>query len=155
MGTEHDWSRGSVEYIAWYELLPANSVQLTMTVSPGDVMSASITLQDATSHTWSLEITDTTNGQTFRQNFIYASSMLSGNWVVERPTVNNVEPLLTDFSRISFSDCSATLAGRTAGITGFPHSLVQLQGRMNNRLIAISDPTDNGAAFTVDFLSAR
>jgi len=139
-GTEHYSSNGSVGYIAWYELLPADSVELNMTLLPGDVMRASISLQNAATKIWLIEISDATNGQTFSRSISYASSMLSAEWIVERPTVNNFLYPLADFGRISFSDCSATMSGRTDSIVGFPHSAFNLQGRMNNNLMTLSNP---------------
>ncbi len=152
-GTEHDWVNGAAGYIAWYELLPQDSVQLSMTVSPGDVMTASITLQDVATQTWVIEITDTSNGQTFRQGFNYATTRLSAEWIVERPIVNNRVSTFADFRRITFTGCSATLSGRTGSITGFPHSTFTLLGRMNDNLDTVSDTLSGGASFTVDFVA--
>ena len=154
-GTEHDWVNGAAGYMAWYELLPQDSVKLSMTVSPGDVMTASITLQDAATQTWVIEITDTSNGQTFRQSFNYATTRLSAEWIVERPVVNNRISTFSSFGRVTFTGCSATLSGRTGSVTDFPHSTFTLIGRMNNFLDAVSDTTNGGSSFTVDFIAAR
>jgi hypothetical protein len=154
-GTEHIWLNNSAVYMAWYELLPQDSIQLNMTVTPGDVITASVTLQDAASKTWSIEITNISKGQTFRQSFFYDSSMLSAEWIVERPTVNNLQFPLANFGSITFTGCSATIGGRTGGITSFPHSTINLRGRMNNDLVAISDTTTGGISFSVDYVASR
>ena len=154
-GTEFDWVNGAPGYSVWYELLPQNSVQLNMTVSPGDVMTASITLKDVAAQTWVVEICDTSNGQTFRQSFQYATTRLSADWIVERPTVNNRVTSLANFGSITFTGCSATLDGRTGSITAFPHSAFTLIGRMNNNLDTLSDTSQGGASFTIDFDSPR
>jgi hypothetical protein len=154
-GTEHDWVNGAAGYIVWYEHLPQNPVQINMIVSPGDVMTASITLQDATTQTWVVEIRDASNGQTFRQSLSYATTRLSAEWIVERPTVNNRVSTLADFEKITFTGCSATLSRRTGSITGFPHSAFTLLGRMNNNLVTVSDTSAEGASFTVDFVAPR
>ncbi len=153
-GTVHSWVNGAANYMAWYELLPQNSVQLSMTISPGDVMRASITLQDAASQTWVIEITDTSNGQTFKQSFSYNTTRLSAEWIVERPIVYNRSSTFASFGRITFKDCSAILSGRTGSITDFPHSTFSLIGRMNNYLDAVSDTSNGGSSFTVDFISS-
>ena len=154
-GTEHDWVNGSPSYAAWYELLPQDSVQLSMTISPGDVMTASITLQDAATQTWAIQITDTTKGQIFKQNFNYPTTRLSAEWIIERPVTNNRISTFASFSRVTFTGCSATLNGRTGSITDFPHSSFSLIGRMNNYLDAVSSPTNGGSSFNVDFIAAR
>ncbi len=154
-GTEYDWVNGVADYNAWYELLPQISVQLNMKLSPGDVMTASITLQNAATQTWIIEISDTSNGQTFKQSFTYTTTRLSADWIVERPTVNNILYPLANFGRISFTGCSATLNGKTGSITGFPHSAFIVQGRMNNNLDTVSDPSSSGTSFTIDFVAPR
>jgi hypothetical protein len=154
-GTEHDWVNGAAGYIVWYEHLPQNPVQINMIVSPGDIMTASITLQDATTQTWVVEIRDASNGQTFRQSLSYATTRLSAEWIVERPTVNNRVSTLADFGKITFTGCSATLSRRTGSITGFPHSAFTLLGRINNNLVTVSDTSAEGASFTVDFVAPR
>jgi hypothetical protein len=154
-GTEHTWINGSYSYSAWYELLPQDSIALNMTVSPGDTISASLTLQNAASKTWVIEITNLSNGQTFRKSVYYDSSQSSAEWVVERPVVNNNQFPLANFGKLTFKSCSATIGGRTGGITSFPHSLVIMRGRMNNDLVKITDAATNGTSFEVDFLSPR
>jgi hypothetical protein len=153
-GTVQSWVNGAANYMAWYELLPQNSVQLNMTISPGDVMRASITLQNAASQTWVIEITDTSNGQTFKQSFSYTTSRLSAEWIVERPIIYNRISTFASFGRITFKDCSATLSGRTGSITDFPHSTFNLIGRMNNYLDAVSDTSSGGSSFAVDFIAS-
>jgi hypothetical protein len=154
-GTEHDWVNGAAIYMVWYELLPQNPVQINMKVSPGDVMTGSITLQDVATQTWIVEISDASNGQTFRRSLSYATTRLSADWIVERPSVNNRISTLADFGKIAFTECSATLSRKTGSITGFPHSEFTLLGRMNNNLVTVSDTLQGGASFTVDFVAQR
>jgi hypothetical protein len=154
-GTEHVWLNSGANYTAWYELLPQDSIQLNMTVTPGDVITASVTLQDAASKTWVIEITNLSKGQTFKKSVFYDSSMLSAEWIVERPTVNNFQFPLANFGSVTFTGCSATIGGRTGSITSFPHSTVNLRGRMNNDLVTISDTTTGGISFRVDYVASR
>lgn len=146
---------GAAGYIVWYKLLPQDSIQLSMTVSPGNVMTASISLQDAATQTWVIEITDSSNRQTFRQSFNYATTRLFAEWIVERRVINNRISMFASFGSVTFTGCSATLGGRTGSITGFPHSTFTLLRRMNNFLDAVSDPTNGGSSFTANFIAAR
>ena len=43
IGTEGYSQDGSVSYDAWYEMYPADSVQIEMTISPGDLMTGTVT----------------------------------------------------------------------------------------------------------------
>ncbi len=156
-GTEHDVDpvKGQVVYSAWYELLPASPVYLTMSVSPGDIIKASIKLQDAATNTWSISLQDTTNGQSYQTNVQYDSSMLSAEWVVERPTIGNRIGLLADFGSVTFRNCNAIIGGKTGGLLDFPSSDFIMNSRQNNPLVAVSTPSSNGSSFTVTFESAR
>ena len=154
-GTEHDITNGQENYSAWYEILPASPVYLTMSVSPGDTITASIKLQDATTNTWSISIRDTTNGQSYQTNVQYDSSMQSAEWIVERPTVGNRIGLLSDFGSVTFTNCNAIIGSKTGSILEFPSSDFIMNNRQNNPLVAVSAPSTNGTSFTVTFVSAR
>lgn len=154
-GTEHSWVDGQARYLAWYELLPADAVYLNMSITPGDAMTASVTLQDSASDTWLIEIRNLSNNQVYQRSFLYNSTRLSAEWIVERPTINRVQFPLADFDSLTFTECSATVRGRTGGITSFPHSLVYLRGRMANDLVGISNVSADGISYTISFVSPR
>ena len=88
-GTEHDYVNGNKFYFVWYELLPNTAIRITsMGISAGDTITASISLVNSNENQWVIQVSDITNGHHFEQNFFYNSSMLSAEWMVERPTVN-------------------------------------------------------------------
>ena len=61
-GTEADYYNGSAHYTAWWEILPAAATVIpSITVRPGDRMTASITKGSGSD--WTITITDTTNGR--------------------------------------------------------------------------------------------
>ena len=69
-GTEADYDNGSAHYGAWWEILPAaETVIPSITVHPGDHMSASIT--KGCGNTWTISITDTTTGASFSTQKTY------------------------------------------------------------------------------------
>ena len=154
-GTEQDSISGSIEYSAWYELLPNDAITITaMNVSPGDKITASINLVNSASNEWSIEIDDVTKGEKFKQNFFYASSRLSAEWIVERPTVNNTLSDLANFGSITFTNSSVTMSNNTGNINDFPFAHVVMQDRQNTQLVTVSSLTSNGASFTVNYLSS-
>ncbi len=122
IGTEDDCdANGSVDLYAWYELVPAPSQVIRMTVKPGDLISATVqvlgaqvtlTLQDRTSHkSFAKTLTDRT------------ADVSSAEWIVEAPsecfssTQCRTLPL-ADFGSLQFSGASVqTASGRTSAIS--------------------------------------
>jgi hypothetical protein len=152
-GTEQDCINGVVSYFAWYELLPDVSVTITtMDVSPGDQMTASITLSNPALSSWTISISDLSTGQSFSQDFLYESSRLSAEWVVERPLVNNVLSHLADFSLITFSDCSLKIDSKQQNLDAFPLLKIVLSSRQKIQLVDVSNVGSDGSSFTIKYL---
>ncbi len=104
-GTENYSVDGKAFYAAWYELLPDQAVRIPdMLVSPGDLITASITLIDSETDEWSIRIYDVTDRQGFQQTFTYNSSRLSADWIVESPTVEDEVSHLANFGTVTFVD---------------------------------------------------
>jgi hypothetical protein len=144
---------GQRTYSAWYELLPYDAVTIdSLSISPGDKITASISLLDSTTNTWSIEIHDVIDGQSFQKNLIYDSSMLSAEWIVERPTVNNRIGTLADFGQVTFTDCTATIGNTVGTISSFPSVQVVMYNRQNIELVSVSPFTPDGSSFTVNYL---
>lgn len=152
-GTEQDSIRGQGKYWAWYELITFSAVTIdSLSVTPGDRITSSISLLDPTTSTWSIEIHDVTNEQSFQKNVVYVSSMLSAEWVVERPTINRVLMTLADFGQVTFTGCSATVDSTVGTVSSFPHSQIIMYGRQNTQLVSVSPLTSSGSSFTVNYV---
>jgi hypothetical protein len=152
-GTEQDCINGVVSYYAWYELLPEDSITIaTMDVSAGDKISASITLSDPTVGLWTIAISDLSNGQSFSQDFLYDSSRLSAEWVVERPMIDNVLSQLADFSLITFSNCSVRMDSKSENLDAFPLLKIVLSNKQKTHLVDVSDISSDGSSFVINYL---
>ncbi len=107
-GTESDSTGGVQSYDAWYELLPASETSIsTITVSPGDTMSASVICTascTSTTQTWTISIEDMTTGKSFSTSVSYASSLLSAEWIEERPEVCSIVCSLTTLANFGTAD---------------------------------------------------
>jgi Peptidase A4 family len=103
-GTDSDCSGGTPDYYGWYEMYPADPVYFTNPVSPGDSMSASVTVS-GTSYT--LTLTDSTQGwtQTENESGSYADS--SAEVITEAPASAQGALPLADFGTIGYSASSA------------------------------------------------
>jgi Peptidase A4 family len=87
-GTEQDVSAsGGASYSAWYELVPAPSLTVSMTVSPGDHMHASIAETVANSNVWNITLQDVTRGESFSTTVPYSSTHATAEWIEETPLV--------------------------------------------------------------------
>ena len=153
IGTEQDSLKGQAVYTTWYELFPENPETLNSpNITQEDHITASIILINPANNTWSIQIQDTTNGQTFQKNPTYPSSRLSAEWIVERPTVGIRIGTLANFGRVTFTQCTTTINGATGTINAFPNHTVTMVNRQNINLVHVSSLTSTGSSFTIDYL---
>jgi hypothetical protein len=154
-GTEQDSVNGQEYYSAWYEMLPADAIRInTISVSPGDVMTASINLVNSDTHQWAIRIYDVTKGQGFYRTFIYNSSRLSADWVVERPHVNNQITSLANFGTIKFNSAYAKIGDTVATIGDFRYSQVIMTTDLSLQLTSVSSLGNDGGSFNVTYLTS-
>lgn len=114
-GTESDYYNGSAHYGAWWEILPAaETVISTITVHPGDHMSASVT--KGSGNTWTITITDNTTGKSFSTQKSYSGPGTSVEWVEEAPTVGGHVATLANYSSPDTFD-PGTANGGNPGLT--------------------------------------
>jgi len=133
VGTEADCTAaGAASYSAWFELVPAASVKLPLTVAAGDRISAAVNVEG---RTVTIALEDmTTRKRVARTLLMAAPATSSAEWIAEAPsavTPHGTEVLpLTDFGTVAFSGARATT---TFGHTG-----------------TISDPAWSSSAITLE-----
>jgi hypothetical protein len=155
-GTQQDSINGVTYYSAWYELLPFDSVTITtMDISPGDAITTSINLTDPTLNTWSIEVNDLSTGQSFNQDFVYDSSRLSAEWIVERPDINSVLSEVADFESVTFSNCTVVMNNQLGALGYFPSSRSFMYNMRGTRLVDVSNFFNDGTSFTVEHLTSQ
>lgn len=123
IGTSADCSKsGQAVYNAWYELVPAAQVPLTMTVQPGDRLSAHVAVSgDAVT----VSLSDQTRHTTYSKRLQMSSpTVSSAEWIAEAPsrcTSSSSQDChvlsLADFGNVTFTGASASAGGRTGSIT--------------------------------------
>lgn len=152
-GTRQDSIGGQATYRAWYELVPGDLVNVnSLSISPGDKITASISLLDSDTNTWAIEIRDDTSGQSFSKSLVHVSSALSAEWIEERPSVAGRSETLADFGQVTFTDCGAALNGKDGAIGSFASNRITMYDNLNRQLVNVSDLTQDGSSFTVGFL---
>lgn len=113
-GTEADYYNGAAHYDAWWEILPAaETVITTMTVQPGDAMSADI--HQLSSGSWSITISDARGNQSFNTTESYSGHLSSAEWIEEAPTVGGHIATLAHYSTFAFD--SGTVNGASPNLT--------------------------------------
>jgi hypothetical protein len=153
VGTEQEYVNGKTVYYAWYELLPEYLVRITnFQIRPGDTIAASISLINENTSTWSIKLNDVTRGGRFEKVVVYNSSMLSAEWIVERPKVNGNVSTLANFGNVTFTSCQATLDGVTGPIGNFSYAPLVMHDEADTPLVSITPLKDDGSSFTVSYL---
>jgi hypothetical protein len=84
-GTEQDVIGGKAQYSAWWEVIPAPSITINMTVAPRDRMHLDIHETVPNSELWSITLSDVTRHETFTQTVPYPSTYGSAEWIEETP----------------------------------------------------------------------
>jgi hypothetical protein len=113
IGTEADCTaKGTPSYTAWYELVPAAPVDVSLKMRPGDTVSASVSVSG---HTVKLYLANRTRGTVFtKQLSADRVDITSAEWIVEAPSAcfgDRCETLpLANFGSTSFAGVSATSA---------------------------------------------
>ena len=167
-GTSADCSAtGQAAYSAWYELVPAAQVPVTMTVQPGDRLSAHV---GVSGETVTISISDLTRHTTFSKQLQMSSpTVSSAEWIAEAPSrcVSSSSQdchilSLADFGTVTFTSASASAAGRTGSINsglGQVSALTLEAAPGFGRLYATAAQADaspgalsgNGSSFTVNW----
>jgi hypothetical protein len=156
VGTDQDFTGGTAKYYAWYEMLPNYLVSIDqIQVSPGDQIAASISASGLSNNSWTISIQDLTSNTKFQNTFTYSSKQLTAEWIVERPEVNNALTELANFGNVNFTNCQATISGKTGGITDFSYNYVILDPEVKNnqstQLVTVSSPSNGGTQFKVTY----
>lgn len=100
-GTEADYYSGSAHYDAWWEILPAaETVIPSISVRPGNVMTASI--KQSSGSSWTITITDTSTGASFNTTQTYTGPQTSAEWIEEAPTVGSRVATLANYGLATF-----------------------------------------------------
>ena len=88
LGTESDYYGNSGSYSAWIERLPNSEQTIPLTIKPGDVIVANISLTSETNY-WLMTMTDVTSKKSYNTVVNYGSSQLSAEYIEERPELCN------------------------------------------------------------------
>ena len=146
-GTQDIIQNGTPTYTAWYELLPASSVQIPLAVHPNDGITVSIAQQS--NNEWQISFSDTTTGQSYQTSVSYVSSLSSAEWIEEMPSDQRGLVSLDNFGTVSFTGGFAVQNGSQVSISGSGAQSTTMITENNQALATPSSLGADGASFTV------
>jgi hypothetical protein len=140
-------NNGQVSYQAWYEMLPANSQKIPLTINPGDSITASIVQQSA--NKWTISLSDGTTGQNYQTTVTYAASLSSAEWIEEMPVRGRTFIPLDNFGSVQFSTLSAVKDGTALTPAQANAQSIFMVNSLDQALAQPSALGSDGASFTV------
>ncbi len=133
-GSDSDCVGTKPSYYAWYEFYPHPSFRITsLTIKPGDSMSASVTYSGGS---FTLTIKDVTTGKSFtKSGTVSGAKRSSAEWIIEAPccTAGGGVLPLADFGTVTLGQDSTGVSGtndatetsHSGPIGTFPSSAIQ------------------------------
>jgi hypothetical protein len=141
---------GRVSYSAWIETLPRAPRTVPLQVSPGDIITVTLTQQ--ADGTWQVSMVDRTTGQSYQTSIQYNSSLSSAEWIEEAPAAVSTGVrivTLDNFGQVQFQNATATLNGKQVTIGQTNATPITMYGRGGQLLTQLSALGSDGSSFTV------
>jgi hypothetical protein len=138
---------GQVSTTAFYELLPASSQTLPVTVKAGDSVTVSITQQST--NQWLINFNNNSTGQNYQNTVAYTSSYSSAEWIEEAPSSGRTIVPLDNFETVQFTAANTTENGNKVTISGSNAQAITL---VNNRRQVLASPSmlgNDGSSFSI------
>jgi hypothetical protein len=113
-------ANGSARYYAWYELVPAPSVEIPLKVTPGDTITATVTVKGTKV---TLLVKNATRGtKVTKVKQMARPDTSSAEWVAEAPSLCDGSGYcrtvtLSDFGTVRFTKASATAGSHSGPIS--------------------------------------
>jgi hypothetical protein len=141
-GVQVEYQPGSgMSVTPWWEILPASETPISsVSVAVGDDVTVAIT--QLSGSTWTIELVDDTNGQSFTTTQSYSGPGATAEWVVERPQVNGTYSTLGDYS--------PNVAFTSTGYSGTATSFDDLYMDDSGTIVSTPSPID-GRGFNVAY----
>ena len=167
IGTSQNVVNGTAVYDVWWEMYSSGKQQpeqvvSSMTIDPGDSISASVQYISSGAHAGDFYLTITDNSRPDDSFSIYVSSAQtqsptaeqnSAEWIVESPTVGNNVADLANFGTVTFTSASATINGVTGSIgnSGWQSQAINIASGFGSLEDTTSTLVDSGSSFTVTY----
>jgi len=162
-GTSSFCEGGSPVYFAWYELVPANAVTISLSVQPGDVISAEVSYSSTNGGEFSFTMTDATSGAPpfHATATLSAAQESSAECIAESPLVGGNPQPPAEFGTVLFGSdntgvaqsCWATVEGQTGPIGSLPGAVpVAMNIDFGQYQLVPSTLSTDGSSFSVTWV---
>lgn len=149
IGTDSDCrGRNRPSYYAWYEMYPSGSVEVPLSVAPGDSLSAEVA---ASGSAYTLTITDSRSGTYMTTQALSGAADSSAEWIAEAPEICSFTctlASLADFGTLSVTSAAATDGSTTGAISAFSNSEIVMETSNGTVRAQPSTLTAGGAVFS-------
>lgn len=150
IGTDSDCTgRNRPSYYAWYEMYPAGSVETSLSVKPGDTLSAEVSVKGST---YTLRLVDSRGGTYTTTKTSSGDADSSAEWIAESPEICNFYSCslaqLADFGVVNFGSASATAGSVTGPISAFTSNEIVMTTSNGTVRAQPSALTAGGSAFS-------
>lgn len=138
---------GVASYYDWWEMYPANAVQIVAPVSPGDTLSSFVVYSNGA---YDLHVEDQTNPSasfTTTQRCSSTCSNSSAEWIAERPSTSTGLAVLPDFGKWSVIGARVRSGGVLGVIDSFPDVALTMVDTSGNILVGVSPLNSVGGHF--------
>ena len=150
-GTGADCSNGTAKYYAWYEILPAASVEVPLKVKPGDQITTSVNVNGTTTL---VQIKNRTRKTSFTKALtVDAPDLTSAEWIAEAPSAcSNVSRCtvlpLANFGTVNFTRAAAIASAHPGTITDptWANAAISLVPQSSSRFFAARDSSSPAGA---------
>jgi hypothetical protein len=134
-GTQAVCSGGVASYGAWWEILPAAETPISMSITPGNIISATVNYSTSDGK-FTMTITDVNTSATYAHTSSVATSATrnSADWITETPEVGGTFAHLANFGTVHWGKDKthvgktndATISGVTGDLTHWSSTLVEI-----------------------------
>jgi len=150
-GTGADCSNGTAKYYAWYEILPAASVEVPLKVKPGDQITTSVNVNGTTTL---VQIKNRTRKTSFTKALtVDAPDLTSAEWIAEAPSAcSNVSRCtvlpLANFGTVNFTRAAAIASAHPGTIADptWANVAISLVPQSSSRFFAARDSSSTAGA---------
>lgn len=149
IGTDSDCQgRNRPTYYAWYEMYPAGSVETSLSVKPGDKMTAEVSVRGSA---YTLTLTDSRSGTYQTTQTLSGAADSSAEWIVESPEICSFYctlASLANFGTANFTAESATAGSTTGPISAFTNDEIVMETNNGTVRAQPSPLIAGGSAFS-------
>lgn len=145
---------GSVDYFAWFELLPDAAIPLPLDIVPGDTVR--VRVQEEWPTYWLITVENVTTGREITIPTRYNSTRSSAEWIQERPVIGGEEFVeLSDFDLVEFREAYAIADGKRVSLLESGAQRISMRDIYGETLATPTSVAHSGHSFSVQHIEQK